>query len=115
MKDYKAINEGIIDAFKYGVKEGVFKRKTGKDPRVEWKYDDPISKKIKNEYQSGDTLTKFELLSANELGKKFGHVQAAAEEHPYLAAATGALAAGAGALGLRKLLKRRQQNKQVNQ
>jgi len=54
----------------------------------------------------GDKLTKKEIDAAYKLGRVAGHVQAAAEEHPYLAAATGALAAGAGALGLRKLLKR---------
>ena len=34
-------------------------------------------------------------------------VSRAAEDHPYAAAATGALAAGAGALGLRKMIKKR--------
>jgi len=34
-------------------------------------------------------------------------VSRAAEDHPYTAAATGALAAGAGALGLRKMIKKR--------
>ena len=34
-------------------------------------------------------------------------VSRAIEDHPYAAAATGALAAGAGALGLRKMIKKR--------
>ena len=151
MKDYKAINEGIIDAFKYGMRSvGLNKRikkadeefnrslndtlrelHNTKDPfkrhmlqhdlmasspsrQIRMEYND-LGEKIRKGAEQGDAITKFQLRSAETLGKAYGHVKDAAEEHPYLAATTAALAAGAGALGLRKLLKRRQQNKQINQ
>jgi hypothetical protein len=138
---YKIINEGFFDAFKLGktevenatlqekLKKLYEKYQETKDPEYREKlmqlgrkyFSGKSSELLQKGKLKGEELfgksSEFSHKTGETLGKAYGHLQKAAEEHPYAAAAaaTGALAAGAGALGLRKLLKRRQQNKQVNQ
>ena len=63
-----------------------------------------MPKEIKGDDESKEDL-KEKVVGAVKKG--YESVKSAAEEHPYAAAATGALAAGAGALGLRKMIKKR--------
>ena len=56
---------------------------------------------------SGEAKEDLKEKAAGAIKKGYKAVKDAAEDHPYLAAATGALAAGAGALGLRKMIQKR--------
>jgi len=65
---------------------------------------DQLKKKIG---YGGEAKEDLKEKAAGAIKKGYKAVKDAAEDHPYLSAATGALAAGAGALGLRKMIQKR--------